>query len=195
MKIDTRIAIISLLVGLGSLVVGVKQCQIAELPVGEIKKTNEASNKWTVENTSNIESIKTTNQQTQDKSNENYNIKRNFPSIKTEEPTYNEIGKPSEHLPIRFESERNANYSPKIQNEEQEKPVGNKSEGFGCIVGETDADIQWFDAPLNHTQSKEPLIPAGTKVVLGTIENGMRKITLPDGRRGWVPCQKIKSCQ
>jgi hypothetical protein len=65
---------------------------------------------------------------------------------------------------------------------------------YGCIYGETDADVQWFDAPINNSQSKLPLISPGTKVELGVVENGMRKITLPNGRKGWIPITKIKSC-
>ena len=49
MKIDTRLAIISLLVGIGSLIVGIKQCQFAESPVDINKNIKEEEKKSSTE--------------------------------------------------------------------------------------------------------------------------------------------------
>lgn len=49
MKVDTRLAFISLLVGIGSLVVGIKQCQLAEQPSNSTKENNNTNGKTETE--------------------------------------------------------------------------------------------------------------------------------------------------
>lgn len=111
---------------------------------------------------------------------------------RTQNPSHIEINNPTFNGPAQIGGNGNTqNIEPKPR-EVSDDLI--RSSNYGCIYGETDADVQWFDAPINNSQSKLPLISPGTKVELGIVENGMRKITLPNGRKGWIPITKIKSC-
>ncbi|MCB9826675.1 SH3 domain-containing protein [Candidatus Nomurabacteria bacterium] len=199
MNIDRRIAFIGLLVAISSLIVGIKQCQLAML-----SPEKEVSLKSNDENTSPPapEQVQEKDQSLSSNNSSpsaNDNTEKNKSTTNKDKPVIT-ITKKQEPLYSSSEPEKKHNTNTQLKDKNTEPPIMKveqpEKKSLFCVYSNInpDADVQLYDAPVNNSDPKLAISP-GTKVTRLKELNGWCKIETPNGRTGWVNQNKLVLCQ